>query len=160
MLRSLGTWRRGVQCVRVGILTDGMLTRAEEKRTMGIDAWQRRWQGTSLKDLDRAREQGHEDNRSGQGHEARYRTCGDHLGVTDTPVCEQFHGQQLWPPYTSRGVEILTVPSQAWSSPCLASLISSAVSWTTATRSLCAKTRVTGMEVREHEKYGTIRKAA
>ena len=99
MLRSLGTWRQGVQCVRVGILTDGMLTRAEEKRTMGIDTWQRRWRGTSLKDLDRARERGHEDNRSGQGHEARYRTCGDRLGVTDTPVCERFHGQRLWPPY-------------------------------------------------------------
>jgi len=42
MLRSLGTWRRGVQCVRVGILTDGMLMRVEEKRIMGINAWQRR----------------------------------------------------------------------------------------------------------------------
>ena len=67
---------------------------------MGINTWQRRWQGTSLKDLDRVRERGHKDNQSGQGHEARYRTCRDRLGVTDTPVCKQFHGQRLWPPYT------------------------------------------------------------
>jgi hypothetical protein len=32
-------------------------------------------------------------------HEARSRTCGDRLGVTDTPVCERFHGQRLWSPY-------------------------------------------------------------
>jgi hypothetical protein len=32
-------------------------------------------------------------------HEARSRTRGDRLGVTDTPVCERFHGQRLWSPY-------------------------------------------------------------
>ena len=35
-----------------------------------------------------------------QEHEARSRTRGDRLGVTDTPVCERFHGQRLWSPYT------------------------------------------------------------
>ena len=35
-----------------------------------------------------------------QEHEARSRTRGDRLGVTDTPVCEQFHGQRLWSPYS------------------------------------------------------------
>ena len=34
-----------------------------------------------------------------QEHEARSRTRGDRLGVTDTPVCERFHGQRLWSPY-------------------------------------------------------------
>ena len=37
-----------------------------------------------------------------QEHEARSRTRGDRLGITDTPVCERFHGQRLWSPYTSR----------------------------------------------------------
>jgi len=49
---------KGVQCIRVGILTGEMSTRAEGKRTMEIDMWQRQWQGTSLRDLDRVQEQG------------------------------------------------------------------------------------------------------
>src|SRR5487761_763475 len=74
------------------------------------------------------------------------------------PLCEWMRGQRLHLPYTSRGVEILTVPGQAWISPCSALLLSSAASWTTAARSSHAKMRVTGMEVREREKYGTRRK--
>jgi len=56
-----------VQCVGVGILTGEMSTRAEGKRTMGIDVWQRRWQGTSLRDLDRARERGQPEQTRTQG---------------------------------------------------------------------------------------------
>ena len=37
-----------------------------------------------------------------QEHEARSRTRGDRLGVTDTPVCERFHGQRLWSPYSGK----------------------------------------------------------
>ena len=36
-----------------------------------------------------------------QEHEARSRTRGDRLGITDTPVCKWFHSQRLWSPYTS-----------------------------------------------------------
>jgi hypothetical protein len=36
-------------------------------------------------------------------HEARSGTRGDRLGVTDTPVCERFHGQRLWSPYNVEG---------------------------------------------------------
>ena len=35
-------------------------------------------------------------------HEARSRTRGDRLGVTDSPVCERLHGQRLWSPYISQ----------------------------------------------------------
>ena len=97
-------------------LTRRMSTRAEEERTMEDDAWQEAMARHELRDLDRERE--NEDGQSRQGHEARSSTRGDRLGVTDTPVCERFHGQRLWPPYTkprrekaSRGEDQAHCPS-------------------------------------------------
>jgi len=97
-LRSLGALRQRVAVRRSGYLDrqnvdEGGVEREQwESTRSGGDGGRARVEG-----LEEGRE--NEDGWSGQEHEARCRTRGDCLGVTDTPVCERFHGQRLWSPY-------------------------------------------------------------
>jgi len=72
---------------------------------MKDDAWQEAMVRHKLRDLDRERK--NEDGQSGQGHKARSSTRRDCLGVTDTPVCERFHGHHLTMGHRRRGGRVV-----------------------------------------------------